>query len=281
MQGKACVDLGPRALWKLSGPDRVRFLNGQTTQDIASLRPGQAAHAAVTSAKGRMEGDIWVTHRGDSLWIDAPFELRETLGPRLDRYLIADDAALEDITGSHHLWHVPGTLLPDSVAAARFLMPGCDLWLAPDQTVPLPVAAPELAEALRILQGVPLWGRDIGPQHLPPEAAFERDAISYRKGCYIGQEVIARIKSIGHVNKRLVRLTTAAPGPLPPLPAPILHLDKAAGEMTSACLHPQHGTGHALAVLPRALAETPSEVEIHGTPWKTDPLAVYLPHRPA
>jgi folate-binding protein YgfZ len=272
LEGRACLPLGPRALWKVTGPDRVRFLNGQTTQDIAALRPGHAAHAAVTNAKGKMDADVWITAHPDALWIDAPLELRASLGPRLERYLIADDAQIEDCTGAFDLFHALGA--PEGsecIAAARFLRPGRDWWLPPGAPAPLPTAPPDAIEALRILQGVPRWGRDIGPQHLPPEAAFERDAISYRKGCYIGQEVIARIKSVGRVNKRLVQLVSKVTEP-PPLPAAIFTETGPVGELTSACRHPLQPGCLGLAILPRALAESPSPVTIAGSPWHTAPL---------
>lgn len=273
IEGRASIPLAPRALWKITGPDRLRFLNGQTTQDIAALRPGHAVHAAVTNAKGKMDAEIWVTaHDADALWIDAPPGLQDALTARLDRYLIADDARLEDVTGSRLIHHVLTSPPPGAIASARFLRPGHDLWLEPDQPPPLPPASPEAIETLRILQCIPLWGRDIGPEHLPPEAALDRDAISYRKGCYIGQEVLARIKSIGRVNKRLARLHSTATV-MPALPCPIQHQGRTIGSLTSACPLPDQPGLIGLAVLPCTLADARASVHIADAPWQIEPLA--------
>ena len=100
------------ALWKLTGADRVRYLNGQVTQDIVSLRPGQTRWAAVCNAKGRMDGVLQVTATADALYIQGPGELRESLGARLEKYLIADDAQLEDITESWNVSHWLGSTAP-------------------------------------------------------------------------------------------------------------------------------------------------------------------------
>jgi aminomethyltransferase len=102
----------PRALWLLTGPDRVRYLNGQVTADVAALTEGQAAYAAVCTAKGRMEGDLFLAAHGAEFYLDAVVELRESLGARLEKYLIADDAVFEDVTDMWKLSHVFGATPP-------------------------------------------------------------------------------------------------------------------------------------------------------------------------
>src|SRR5689334_22524992 len=97
-----------RALWWLTGNDRVRYLNGQTTNDVAKLEKGKTLYAAVTNAKGKMEGDIFVGASDDALWIDAASVLREKLGGRIEKYIISDDATLEDATDDWKLTHVFG-----------------------------------------------------------------------------------------------------------------------------------------------------------------------------
>lgn len=101
----AWVDLSSRAKWRLTGADRVRYLNGQVTNDVRNARADTALHACVTNVKGRIEGDIYLHAEGENLVFDAPADLRETLGIRLERYIIADDAVLEDITDDWQLWH--------------------------------------------------------------------------------------------------------------------------------------------------------------------------------
>ncbi len=104
--------LAGRALWQLSGPDRERYLNGQVTQDVAALAEGEAGLAAVCTAKGRMEGALWIARQGDAYFLDADPALRESLGARLEKYLIADDATFEDISDSWSLSHVFGAAAP-------------------------------------------------------------------------------------------------------------------------------------------------------------------------
>src|SRR5476651_1206066 len=82
--------LSPRALWRLTGPDAARYLNGQVTNDVAGLMDGKACYAAVCTAKGRMEGDVSIALHASDFYLDADATLRESLGARLEKYLIAD-----------------------------------------------------------------------------------------------------------------------------------------------------------------------------------------------
>jgi folate-binding protein YgfZ len=133
----------------------------------------------------------------------------------LTRYLIADDVETADLTGSYELIHLIGPVPapPAGVIARegnRYGVPGTDWWVPAGRECAIPqdvtlLAGDEL-EAFRIANGVPLWGSELVEGILPPEAGLDLTDISYRKGCYIGQEVISRIKSAGKVNKRLVRL---------------------------------------------------------------------------
>jgi folate-binding protein YgfZ len=204
-----------------------------------------------------MEGDVWITATADALWLDAPLELRETLGPRLERYIIADDVVMEDQSESVTGFHVIGTpreTQPSAVSSSRFGQPGFDYWSPGPLETALPLATPPVVEALRIRQGIPLWGHEMSPQTLPPEAALDRDAISYSKGCYIGQEVIARIKSKGHVNKKLARILGDgnAPGSLP---IPLFQNSKEGGTLTSACFDPEGPGWIGLGIVKREWAE--------------------------
>jgi folate-binding protein YgfZ len=244
----ALLDLSDRAKWRLTGADRVRYLNGQVTNDIRRVRPEAALASCVTTAKGRLSGLIFVSATPDFLRIDAEPELREPLAARLERYIIADDVALEDVTDAECLFHLLASAPPAGIAdaairaATRLARPGFDL-LAPRSEHPRllealaagPILIPApVAESLRIEAGVPRWGAELTEETLPPEAGLDQFAIDYHKGCYIGQEVISRIKSVGHVNRRLAGFTAAAPlthgMTLHPLDDPA----KTAGEITSA-----------------------------------------------
>lgn len=205
------LSLGRRALFSFSGPDAVRYLNGQLTQDVRNLGD-TALPACVTDAKGRLQAYSHVL-RGpnNAVWVEAPAELEEELEARLGRYLIADDAEMENISAAWHLYHLIGTAEPPSgltLRSNRLGQSGYDLWLPATETCALPLLQEDEAEALRIAAGVPAWGRELTPGILPPEALLDRSAISYHKGCYIGQEVLSRIKTAGKVNRRLTAFLT-------------------------------------------------------------------------
>jgi tRNA-modifying protein YgfZ len=224
------LDLTDRAKFIVTGNDRLRFLNGQLTNDILGLRPGSAIYACALTAKGKLCADLFVTAAKESLFLDAESVLRESLPARLERYIIADDVTLEDVTEAFGLFHLvgpelgdPGSLVPASLglsgesdalltASARFGVRGIDLWFPANQTASVleqlkqvPVNS-EAAENFRIEQGIARWGNELSEDVIPIEAGLEKHAINYTKGCYLGQEVISRIKSVGHVNRQLCGL---------------------------------------------------------------------------
>lgn len=206
------VDLNARCLLRLQGPDAVRYLNGQVTQDVRLLLR-QATHAlpsCVTDAKGRLQAFVTLYLRdvtGPVLWIEAPLELRDVLFARLSRYLIADDAEIDDISEQYRLEHHLGeSSETGDFIYDRFGQVGFDRWCAADSAIGgTEIITAEQAEAIRIQHGIPAWGKELCEGLLPPEAGLDDTAISYQKGCYIGQEVISRIKSAGKVNRRLYR----------------------------------------------------------------------------
>jgi folate-binding protein YgfZ len=224
------LDLSDRAKLNVIGTDRVRFLNGQLTNDIVSLQLGSAIYACALTAKGKLCADLFVGATKESLSLDAEGVLRESLTARLEKYIIADDVTLEDVTEAFGLFHlvdvdseecVGGTEdrvgvgkldLPRDVVRIvcnRFAVPGMDLWFPADQTAVVmerlqqsPID-PEAAENLRIERGIARWGSELSGDVIPTEAGLDQRAINFFKGCYLGQEVISRIKSVGHVNRHL------------------------------------------------------------------------------
>lgn len=258
------ADLSARTKLRLTGADRVRFLHGQVSSDVRALRPGQAHYACVMTAKGKMCADIFVHAEADALLLDADESLREELSARLERYLIADDVVIHDVTDELALLHVLPPR-PDGWPVQRF---GAD---GSDHFVPVAERASFLAEhglrvfdeaeleARRIAAGVPRWGLDLAPDTIPVEAGLEERAISYTKGCYIGQEVISRIKSIGQVNHRLVRLRAATELRVG---EKLLTVEgTATGEVTSACPSPDGAGWIALGYVRRAQAERGTRVQ--------------------
>ena len=253
------VKLGRPALLEFRGPDAVRFLNGQVTQDVRRLAGGKISlPSCVTDAKGKLQFRVTITENDDgALWIAGLVEWAESLEARLTRYLIADEVETVDLTGSRELIHFLGAapVAPEATlvrAANRFGVAGIDWWIAASQEISSEVLwlEAEALEALRIANGVPVWGKELVEGMLPPEALLEETDISYNKGCYIGQEVISRIKSAGKVNKRLTRFVADAgmlwiPGPL----------ENGAGEITSVSPVVDGAVRHALGYVRRGATE--------------------------
>lgn len=253
--------LSGRALWRLSGLDRIRYLNGQVTIDVTALPEGVARLAAVCTAKGRMEGAVHIAAHGDELFLDADPALRESLGVRLEKYLIADDAAFEDVSELWNLSHVFGATLPQQPDAGfavrhdRYGFPGHDVWIRGSGALTMgDCVEGDVVETLRLENAIPRWDAELTTQTLPPEAGpIMLGAISYTKGCYVGQETIARLKSVGHVNRTLVFLRSATAD----FPAPgtkFIAGEKEVGVVTSAGFSPRLNSGIALGYVPPALA---------------------------
>lgn len=257
------LNLSSRAKWRLSGPDRVRYLNGQVTQDVRPADARRARHACVTNAKGRIEGDVYfhASPDGDSLLIDAPAGLRESLGARLGRYLIADDAELEDVSDDWQLWHRFGPdLEQDGLQANRLACDGRDFWLPAG--APAPAADPltdEEAETLRILRAVPASPQELNGEAFPQEAGLEAEVMSFGKGCYVGQEVLSRIKSTGRMPREL-GVWTADSGELSAGAELWLPDGTRAGVITSVARHPLEDRLQGLAYLRQGLVAPDSQL---------------------
>ena len=223
------------------GPDALRYLNGQLTQDVRLVRIGEAKPTCLTNAKGRLEAELVIAElplatqaamlneaTSPGYLLDAPIELRDFLALRLEKYLIADDCVIVDVTDNSSQFHVPGqvvmpTGLPEESAihsSERFGQSGTDMLVPRHLSTDLqraleatPLAA-RLADDAWVQQfrddcirrAVPIWGAELDANTLPPEAGLEKSHISYHKGCYIGQEVISRLKSVGQVVRRLCLL---------------------------------------------------------------------------
>jgi folate-binding protein YgfZ len=221
-------DLSDRAKFRVRGADRFRFLNGQITNDLRKTTDAAAIEACVLNAKGRIDAHLFIRSEPDDYLLDTDSDLRESLPTRLDRYIIADDVQVEDVTEELALFHLLATEpkdLPNEykvVHARRFLTAGWDIWTkkserAKAQDILLQRAVlcdPTVAENLRIESGIPRWGRELTAEIIPPEANLEERCVDYGKGCYIGQEVISRMKMSGQTNKRLCGLISPGDSPL-------------------------------------------------------------------
>ena len=249
-QSGAFFDLSHRAKLRITGTDAVRFLNGQITNDLRKVSASAALQASILNAKGKLSGHVFIAADGDGFVLDADSELREELSARLDRYIIADDVQLEDVTDRFSIFHVTGEVPAAGagpgrrVLANRLGCPGWDLWCERAGRAEihrklgegLAFCDEECAEVLRIESGIPRWGRELTNEIIPLEANLEATSIDYSKGCYIGQEVISRMKMSGQTNKRLCGLISISGKPLSPEARLVTEPDehKDAGWITSA-----------------------------------------------
>jgi len=223
----AFLDFSGRTKLRITGNDRVRFLNGQVTNDVRKAGEEVAVEACVLNAKGKMNAHIFVSAAPDCFWLDADRELREAHPVRLERYVIADDVQIENVTDRLSVFHVLSRAAPNLsdcriVSLRRFAEPGWDIWAdaAAHDDVSQQLSStfdhldPATAEIMRIEEGIPRWGRELTEEIIPIEANLEERTVDYEKGCYIGQEVISRIKMSGQTNKRLCGLISLDGVPL-------------------------------------------------------------------
>jgi tRNA-modifying protein YgfZ len=223
----AFFDFSGRTTLRVTGNDRLRFLNGQITNDVRKASEAVAVEACVLNAKGKMNAHIFVSATPNGFWIDADRELREAFPARLERYVIADDVQIEDVTDRWSIFHVLSGTAPNLsdcriVSARRFADRGWDIWadaarhddVSQQLSSTFDLVDSAAAEIMRIEQGIPGWGRELTDQIIPIEANLEERTVDYEKGCYIGQEVISRIKMSGQTNKRLRGLISLGDVPL-------------------------------------------------------------------
>ena len=266
---KMLIDLTSRAKFRVVGEDRLRFLNGQLTNDLHQLRTGEAIYACALTAKGKLSGDLYVTAVDDGFILDWERVLREDLAARLERYIVADDVTLEDLTDQFGLLHLLDQAVPEEmprevnvVLSNRFGELGRDLYFPARLMGKLlsrigaePLTSDQLEE-FRIERGIPKWGLELTEDVIPVEAGLDDRAISYTKGCYLGQEIISRIKSVGHVNRHLRGLRLLK-GEQIPTGAQMASSDgKIVGKVTSSCLSRRIGAWIGLGFVRRS-SDTP------------------------
>jgi tRNA-modifying protein YgfZ len=261
------LDLSARTKLRVGGADRLRFLNGQITNDAAKATPSGGIAASVLNAKGKMEGQIFLAQDIESFLIDADPEQREKLKLRFERYIIADDVAIEDVSAQFSIFHVPAPTGPEVpefcrlVEVNRFRAPGWDVWVEMGKRDEVfeqlsgnySFCDDACTEVFRIEQGIGRWGREWTEEIIPVEAGLEETAIDYEKGCYIGQEVVSRMKMSGQRNKKLCGFVSLYDLPLEPGMKifPVGEEKKEAGWITSAAHSKRLGKEIALGYMKR------------------------------
>ena len=270
------VDMSERGKLALSGPDAKDFLHGQVTNDILGLEPGQGCYAAFLTHKGKMIGDLRVLDAGDELLLDTERSALQELFNMIRRFKIGRDVELHKRTLERALFsligprarEVAGVELPEAEHAhverdgARYIATAagvdvlCDAERADAVRDALLAAgaepaSPEAAEIVRVEAGRPRFGVDLAPEAvIPQEAGLNDRAVSFTKGCYVGQETVARLFYKGKPNRHLRGLHLSAP--VEP-GAPLLLGEREVGRVTSPVVSPQRGP-IALALVRREAA---------------------------
>jgi folate-binding protein YgfZ len=286
---EACglLDRSERGKLALAGADAKRFMQGQVTNDIESLLPGAGCYAAFLTPKGKMLGDLRVLDAGEELLIDTERVALQELFNMIRRFSIGYDvelhkrtlecgllslvgpssvavAAVEGLGADEHA-HVEVTLGGVAARAIRTDV-GVEMLCAAQDTERLGAALRDAGaspvseaavETLRVELGRPRYGLDLNDSVIPQEADLNARAVSFTKGCYVGQETVARLYYRGKPNRQLrgLRLTDAAgPGD------PVVFADKLVGTLGSVASSPQFGP-IALALIRRE-APPGSEVSV-------------------
>jgi folate-binding protein YgfZ len=276
-------DLSARVKLRLTGVDCVRFLNGQITNDVRKATPATAIQASVLNAKGKMSAHVFISKDSHGAFLlDADAELRDELPARLERYIIADDVQIEDVTGGFSLFHflaespATGNGPKLTISSDRFGMAGWDCWFDPVDRNELIARFSDrftfcdeaAAETFRMERGIARWGHELTSEIIPVEANLEGNSIDYAKGCYIGQEVISRMKISGQMNKRLCGLVSCSGAPL----GAGMRLaredvpDKEAGWVTSATTSLRLGKEIALGFVKRGSNDPGTRLLAQGIP---------------
>ena len=285
----AWIDLGTRAEIRVTGDDRARLLHAMSTNHVQGLAPSHGLYAFFLNDKGRILADACIYNLGDSFLLDTEPEVGEKLREHLDRYIIADDAYLEDQTGR---WSIVGLEGPQSLGeSAKLGIPvpeqpySITQWqqgfvarvasasrtgiriFAPAGQSPafpeIPQATPEEARVVRIENGIARYGEEITERYLVQETQASH-AVHSNKGCYLGQEIVERVRSRGQVHRVLtpVRIRTNTP----PEPGTKLTADgNNVAEIASAVYSPALGEVAALAYVRTEAAHTKPEMIVAGS----------------
>jgi len=266
----------------LTGADRVRWLNGMVTNKVRDLPAGQGVYAFVLTPQGHILGDLYAYNRGESLLVETEQSLKEKLLGIFRKYIIMDKVEITDLSAQLQTIGVAGPKALAVLQAAgldfQALEPLCliettwqgapvsivrgdnpavesyDIWAAPEpankiraaliKAGAMPVGNPAL-ELLRIASGRPRYEQDIGERDLPQETEQLR-ALNYNKGCYIGQEIVERIRSRGAVHRKFTGFDVN--GPLPAPGTKVQTSGKDVGEITSTALLPLAQGNRAVAL---------------------------------
>lgn len=301
------IDVSFRVRVDVSGEDRVSFLQGMVSNDVESLQPGQGCPATLLTAQGRIVADLRVYALENSFLLDLDARIKDKTVAALERFIIADDVELKDLSQNQTTLAVQGPLASQLLAAAGVSLSltdacqhvetrlaeaavrivrvsetgpgGYELLVSQAQAEavwqtlveagqPLgacPVGLSAL-NMLRIEAGIPWYGLDMDEDRIVLEVGLDH-AISFDKGCYLGQEVVERASARGRVNRKLSGLLVQ--GAVPPQRGDkLFHDTKEVGWITSTVISPRLGCPIALGYVRREHLEPGTQLRIDrdGTP---------------
>ena len=301
------IDQSFRGKLSLRGKDRIEFLQGMVTNDVQRLTPGQGCYAAITTNKAKMLSDCRIYCLPEALFLDFEPEVVEKIHQHLDRYIIASDVSMTNLTETWGALSLFGPKAPDilkralgltdlpTIECASIETPfesghlliarnditgeaGYDLEMPADSLssvfetltkAEVPLIGQAAFNSLRIEAGVPRYGIDMDESHFPMEAGITQRAISETKGCYIGQETIARAMAQGRMNRYLVGLEIKGDA-VPSKGQRIKKDDKTLGSITSGTQSPSLGKIIALGYVLRDFAKPGTDVWVEtGAPSQT------------
>ncbi len=262
IESAAVIDLSSRGRIRVTGEDRVRLLHAMSTNHVQGMKPGDVQYTFFLNAQGQIRADAYILCFEDHFLIDVEPEVRHSLYEHLDKYIIADDVTLEDVTDQLPCFAVEGPKAEADGFAISFTgAPGFRIYgTAPDG---LPAATMEDADTARIMHFKPRFGRDITNHTLPQETQQMKAAVHLHKGCYLGQEIVERVRSRGHVNRMLMGFTRDS-DIAPAVGAKIVYGGKEDGDVTSSAV--VDGKLYGLAIVRSQIAKAGTLVGIEGRP---------------
>lgn len=270
--GVAVIDLSARGRIRATGEDRKRLLHAMTTNHVQDLEPGQGVYAFFLTAQGKILADALILCREDHLLIDLEPETREKIFEHLDKFIIADDVTLEDVTGATCEIAVEGPKSAEwlaskcapvpqqeyeSAAWGEVLVVKASVTGQPGYRVIAPagerdrllegavVSTPEDVEVVRLENGRPRFGVDFAETNIAHETGLMH-ALHFNKGCYLGQEIVERVRSRGLVQRVLTSLRIRGDA-VPAAGEKVMAGDAEAGKITSAAYSDREGAVRALA----------------------------------
>ncbi len=271
-QTRGVADRSPHGLVVVHGPDATKFLQSLVSQDLDAIADGDVTRSLLLTPQGKLDVAFRAQRRGDDWWLDCDADYGPRLAVSLTRFKIRVKAEIDDRTSNTGMVSVIGAVptvdddhvrvLPTTwggTDGADLVGPIADVHAARDRLAPdIERWSAERFEAFRIETGAPRLGIDIDDSTIPQEAFLERDAVSFTKGCFLGQELVTRIDTRGHVNKYLRRVNVEG-STVPPRGAKVVVDGKDVGTVTSAAAVPDDGRVVALAMVRREV-EPPAAV---------------------